>query len=49
MFAGQNYFQNLMKNQEAYVEKLHDQYMSLSEAMYDALDSGKVQEGSEAW
>lgn len=49
MFAGQNYFQNLMKNQEAYVEKLHDQYMSLSEAMYDALDSGKIVEGSEAY
>lgn len=49
MFAGQAYFTNLMKNQEAYVEKLHDQYMSLSEAMYDALDSGKVQEGSSAY
>ena len=49
MFAGQNYFQNFMKNQEAYVEKLHDQYMSLSEAMYDALDSGKIVEGSEAY
>ena len=49
MFAGQNYFTSMMKNQEAYVEKLHDQYMSLSEAMYDALDSGKVQEGSSAY
>lgn len=49
MFAGQNYFTTMMKNQEAYVEKLHDQYMSLSEAMYDALDSGKVQEGSSAY
>ena len=49
MFAGQNYFTTMMKNQEAYVEKLHDQYMSLSEAMYSALDSGKVQEGSSAY
>lgn len=49
MFAGQNYFTSMMKKQEAYVEKLHDQYMSLSEAMYDALDSGKVQEGSSAY
>lgn len=49
MFAGQNYFTSMMKNQEAYVEKLHDQYMSLSEAMYDALDSGKIVEGSEAY
>lgn len=49
MFAGQNYFTTMMKNQEAYIEKLHDQYMSLSEAMYDALDSGKVQEGSSAY
>lgn len=49
MFAGQNYFTTMMKNQEAYVEKLHDQYMNLSEAMYDALDSGKIVEGSEAY
>ena len=49
MFAGQNYFTSMIKNQEAYVEKLHDQYMSLSEAMYSALDSGKVQEGSSAY
>lgn len=49
MFAGQNYFTTMLKNQEVYVEKLHDQYMSLSEAMYDALDSGKVQEGSSAY
>lgn len=49
MFAGQKFYQNLVKNQEAYVEKLHDQYMSLSEAMYDALDSGKIVEGSEAY
>lgn len=49
MFAGQNYFTTMLKNQEVYVEKLHDQYMSLSESMYDALDSGKVQEGSSAY
>ena len=49
MFAGQNYFTTMMKNQEAYIEELHDQYMSLSEAMYDALDSGKIVEGSEAY
>lgn len=49
MFAGQAYYTQLMSNEEKYIEKLHDQYMDLSEAMYDALDSGKLVEGSEAW
>ena len=49
MFAGQAYYTSMMKNEEQYIEKLHDQYMALSEAKYAALDSGAVSEGSEAW
>lgn len=49
MFSGQAYYDSLIKNEEKYVEKLHDQYMDLYNAMYDALDTKQIEEGSEAY
>lgn len=48
MFAGQAYYESLMKNEQQKIDQLAAQYNAMEKAMNEALDSGAVEKDSEA-
>lgn len=48
-FAGDAYFEALMKNEQDYVDELQNKYESLLAAREEAMNSGAIEEGSEAF
>lgn len=48
-FAGDAYFEALMKNEQDYVDELQKKYESLIAAREEAMNSGAIEEGSEAF
>lgn len=47
-FAGDAYFEELMKSQQKSMDKLQEQYIAMQDARNDAIWSGAIKEGSEA-
>ena len=48
-FAGDAYFEALMKNEQDYIDELQKKYESLLAAREEAMNSRAIEEGSEAW
>lgn len=47
-FAGKAYYEELVKQQEASMKKMQEQYVELQDQMNEAIWSGAIKEGSEA-